>query len=70
MLTVTMTAARVNASMRQEEVASTLTEMLGETVTRQKISYYEQHPENTPIKYVKALSKIYNIPEDNIFFNC
>ena len=70
MLRITLAAARVNAGMKQEDAAELLTEILDEKVTRQKVAYYEQHPDDTPIKYASAFSKIYDIPRDNIFFNC
>lgn len=70
MLKITLNAARVNANMTQEEAAESLSKMLEESVTRQKVAYYEQHPDDTPIKYANAFSKIYNIPRNNIFFHC
>ncbi|MGX7394034.1 XRE family transcriptional regulator [Carnobacterium mobile] len=70
MLRITLAAARVNVGMKQEEAAEALSAILGEKVTRQKVAYYEQHPDDTPIKFANAFSKIYNISRDNIFFNC
>lgn len=68
-LKITLIAARANADMKQEQVARRLTSILGDKVNRQKVSYYEKHPDETPMKYADAFSKIYNIPRDNIFFN-
>lgn len=69
LLRITLKAARVNANLKQNEAAEKLTDILNETVTRQKIAYFEENPADTPIKYADAFSKIYGISKDNIFFN-
>ncbi|MBC6310121.1 helix-turn-helix transcriptional regulator [Listeria sp. FSL L7-1582] len=68
MLVITLEAARVNKKMTQLEVAKNLSESLNEKVTRQKVSYYENHPENTPVKVAEAFCDLYDIPINNIFF--
>lgn len=69
MLRITLKAARVNANLKQNEVAEKLSDILNENVTRQKVSYFEENPDETPIKYADAFSQIYGISKDHIFFN-
>lgn len=68
MLVITLEAARVNKKMTQLEVAKNLSESLNEKITRQRVSYYENHPEDTPVKVAEAFSALYGISLDNIFF--
>ncbi|MER2226150.1 MAG: helix-turn-helix transcriptional regulator [Carnobacterium sp.] len=69
MLRITLEAARINAKLTQKEAAEKLDEILKERVTRQRVAYFEKKPDETPIKYADAFSKIYGISKDHIFFN-
>lgn len=61
MLQITLEAARVNANMTQEEAADKL------GVSRQTIINWEKGRITPRVPEMKAISLIYNIPEDNIF---
>lgn len=63
-LQISLAAARVNARMTQEEVA----EKIG--VTKQTIINWEKGRVIPKIPEVEMLSRIYNIPQDNIFLPC
>lgn len=67
-LEITLAAARVNVDLTQQEVVDILKEKYGIDITRQKLAYYEKDSTNLPISLAKALTKIYNISEENIFF--
>lgn len=65
---ITLGAARVNVDLTQKEVVLILKEKYGIEITRQKLAYYEKDSTNLPISLAKALTSIYNISEENIFF--
>ncbi|MGF1919054.1 helix-turn-helix transcriptional regulator [Enterococcus faecalis] len=65
---ITLAAARVNADLTQKEVVKILKEKYGIEITRQKLAYYEKDSTDLPISLAKALTAVYNISEENIFF--
>lgn len=65
---ITLAAARVNVDLTQKEVVEILKEDYGITLTRQKLSDYEKDSTDLPISLAKALTSIYKISEENIFF--
>lgn len=67
-LRITLKAARVNAGLKQYEVADQLTKYFGQKVSRQRVAYYENHPEEIPLAYGAAFSKIYHWPQDALKF--
>ncbi|TPR41244.1 XRE family transcriptional regulator [Apilactobacillus micheneri] len=65
---ISLKAARVNANMTQLQAAASLSDYTGVYITKDRIRYFEQSPNEVPDIFGKALSKIYGIPVDNIFF--
>ncbi|EGO8326344.1 helix-turn-helix transcriptional regulator [Enterococcus faecalis] len=65
---ITLAAARVNVDLTQKEVVEILKEKHEINITRQKLSDYERDSTNLPISLAKALTAIYKISEENIFF--
>lgn len=65
---ITLGAARVNADLTQKEVVEILREKYDIEITRQKLAYYEKDSTDLPISLAKALTNIYSISEENIFF--
>lgn len=65
---ITLRAARVNAGLSQDKVANELSEYFGTKVSRQRIAFFEKHPEETPIGWGEALAKLYRWPRDGINF--
>ena len=65
---ITLAAARVNVDLTQKEVAEILKEKYEINITRQKLSDYERDSTDLPISLAKALTTIYGISEENIFF--
>ncbi|MBS6192041.1 helix-turn-helix transcriptional regulator [Enterococcus hirae] len=65
---ITLAAARVNVDLTQQEVVEILKENYEINITRQKLSDYEKDSTNLPISLAKALTSIYRISEENIFF--
>lgn len=65
---ITLAAARVNVDLTQKEVTYILKEKYEIEITRQKLAYYEKDSTNLPISLAKALTSIYDISEENIFF--
>lgn len=61
---ISLAAARVNAGLTQEEVAIKM------MVTKQTIINWEKGRIIPKIAEIEMLSKIYNIPQDNIFLPC
>lgn len=61
---ISLAAARVNASMTQEEAAEQM------KVTKQTIINWEKGRIIPKIPEIEMLSRIYNIPQDNIFLPC
>lgn len=59
---ISLAAARTNAGLTQREVAK----LLG--VTQQTIFNWEQGKQEPKVKQAIELSKLYNLPLDNIFF--
>lgn len=65
---ISLRSARINSGLLQIEVVSILKSIYNIKITRQKLSDYELDSTEVPINLADALCKIYNIPEDNIFF--
>lgn len=61
MLQISLSAARVNAGMTQEEVAKKM------GISKNTIVNWEKGKTNLSIADVEMLSNIYQIPKDNIF---
>lgn len=61
MLQISLSAARVNAGMTQEEVAKKM------RISKTTIVNWEKGKTNLSVADVEMLSKIYQIPKDNIF---
>ena len=61
---ISLAAARVNAGLTQEAVAREM------NVTRQTIINWEKGRAIPKISEVEMLSRIYRIPQDNIFLRC
>lgn len=61
MLQISLSAARVNAGMTQEEVAKKM------GISKNTIVNWEKGKTNLSIADVEMLSNIYRIPKDNIF---
>ena len=59
---ISLAAARVNAKMTQQQVAAYL------KVGKQTIVSWEKGDSQPKIAQARALSNLYNIPLDNIFF--
>lgn len=59
---ISLAAARVNASMTQEDAAKAL------NVTTQTVWNWENGKKEPKISQARALSKLYKIPLENIFF--
>lgn len=65
---ITLKAARINAGLSQAEAASELSKYFGIKISRQRISFYEKHPEETPIGWGDAFARLYKWPRDGINF--
>lgn len=63
-LQISLASARVNAGMTQDDVAKRL------QVSKQTIINWEKGRVVPGIPQMETLSKIYNIPQDNIFLPC
>lgn len=63
-LQISLAAARVNAKMTQEDIAKEL------HVSKQTIVNWEKGKTIPGIPEMEMLSRIYNIPQDNIFLPC
>ena len=61
---ITLAAARVNAGMTQEDVAKRL------HVSKQTIVNWEKGKIIPGIPQIETLSRVYDIPQDNIFLPC
>lgn len=61
MIQISLAAARVNANLTQEEVAKIM------NVSKQTIINWEKGRIMPGIPEIEMLSRIYNIPLDNIF---
>ncbi|MDT3394447.1 MAG: helix-turn-helix domain-containing protein [Bacillota bacterium] len=68
LMRITLRAARINAGLSQEQVAQELTDYLGTKVSRQRISFFEKHLEETPVGWGEAFAKLYKWPSDAIKF--
>lgn len=65
---ISLRSARINSGLTQSEVVNILEKENGIRLTRQKLADFEVDSTEVPINLAKSLSKIYAIPEDNIFF--
>lgn len=65
---ISLKAARANANMTQNDAAQRLSEFFGTTVSRQRVMFYEKHPEETPPAWGIAFANIYQIPLEGISF--
>ncbi|MEI3175591.1 MAG: helix-turn-helix transcriptional regulator [Lachnospiraceae bacterium] len=63
-LQISLAAARVNAGMTQEEVSKRM------QVSKQTIINWEKGKNIPRIPEMEMLSRLYNIPLDNIFLPC
>ena len=63
-LQITLAAARVNAGMTQDDVAKRL------QVSKQTIINWEKGRTIPGIPEVESLTRIYGIPQENIFLPC
>lgn len=63
-LQISLAAARVNAKLTQEEVARKM------QVSKQTIINWEKGKVIPKIPEIEMLSRIYNIPQNNIFLPC
>ena len=63
-LQISLAAARVNAKLTQEDVAKRM------QVSKQTIINWEKGKVIPKIPEIEMLSRIYNIPQDNIFLPC
>lgn len=61
-LQISLAAARVNANMTQQDVAREM------GISKQTIVNWEKGKNAPGIAQMQMLSKLYNIPTDNIFF--
>lgn len=61
---ITLAAARVNAGMTQEDVAKKL------HISKQTIVNWEKGKVVPGIPQIETLSRLYNMPQDNIFLPC
>lgn len=61
---ISLAAARVNAGMTQEDVAKRL------HVSKQTIVNWEKGKIIPGIPQIETLSRVYDIPQDNIFLPC
>jgi len=64
MLQISLAAARVNADLTQEEVAHKM------GISAQTLINWEKGRFVPGIPEIEMLSKIYNIPQDNLFLPC
>ncbi len=64
MLQISLASARVNAKMTQDEVAKAI------KVSKNTIVNWENGRSEPKSSQVRELSKLYNIPIDNIFIPC
>lgn len=60
-LQISLAAARVNAGLTQEEVAKMM------SISKQTVVNWEKGKTEPQMSQCRELSKIYNIPLDNIF---
>ena len=67
-LFISLRSARTNSGLKQSEVVTILNKHYGIRISRQKLAEYEVNSEDVPINLAKALSGIYSIPENYIFF--
>ncbi|MGQ2381747.1 helix-turn-helix domain-containing protein [Lactiplantibacillus plantarum] len=65
---ISLKAARINAGLRQDQVATRLSDYFGTKVSRQRVSNFESNPENVPRAYGDALARLYGIPVDYLKF--
>ena len=63
-LQISLAAARVNAGLTQEDVAKRI------RVSKQTIVNWEKGKIVPGIPQIETLSRIYGIPQDNIFLPC
>ena len=63
-LRISLAAARVNANMTQDHAAKAL------GVSKSTIVAWEKGENEPKVTQAMALSKLYNIPLDNIFLPC
>lgn len=63
-LQISLAAARVNAGMTQEDVAKEM------HISKATIINWEKGKVIPRIPEIQMLSRIYNIPQDNIFLPC
>lgn len=63
-LRISLAAARVNAKLTQQEVAKEM------GIGKQTLVNWEKGKTEPKTSQIRKLSKIYNIPVDNIFFPC
>lgn len=59
---ISLAAARVNAGLTQAEVAAKL------HISKQTLCAWERGRASAKIEHALSLSKLYNLPLDNIFF--
>lgn len=64
MLQISLAAARVNAEMTQDKVAKKM------NVSKQTIINWEKGRVIPGVPEIAMLSKLYEIPQDNIFLPC
>lgn len=67
-LRITVKAARVNAGLNQDEVANQLSKYFGKKVSRQRVAYFENNPDQIPQAFGVAFSRIYHWPLDAFNF--
>lgn len=67
-MTLTLKGARANSDLTQAKVVYELQEKFGITIPRQRLAEYEKEPNKVPIEVAKALTKIYNVSLNDIFF--
>lgn len=65
---MTLKAARVNSDLTQNDVVKILDNDYCIDITRQKLAQYEKDSTNVSVTLSKALSEIYAISSENIFF--
>lgn len=65
---ITLAAARVNADLTQRQVVYLLKDKYDIEITRQRLAFYEKDSTDLPISLAKALTAIYGVSEENIFF--
>lgn len=70
MVLLTLGSARINVDLTQSAVVDILKKDYGLAITRQKLADYEKDSTNIPINIADALSEVYFVSRDDIFFGC